>query len=317
MGDLAEPAEDLLEELRGQGQAVAARDEHVADLGRPAEVLELGLVLLAVEVLGRVADDPAPGAVAAVARALGRDEHQDPVRVAMDEARDRRVAVLGERVLHHRGERLLLTAERDDLAPDRVVGVLRVDQADEVGRDVDPELVRGAEAVALLVGQLQDLLDLLEVVDPVAELPAPVVPLLVGDVGPDRGAPADRGPTVRPERLGGVAPVHEGRLGGRGHGGLVGDRRLDLLGVHAGLLRDGPSAVGHRGIVDRRAGRPPGDRRIKSMQSASPGMIPSPARRGPAADAGGGRRRRDGLRGPAPASPAFGATVAEMSPVRA
>ena len=40
---------------------------------------------------------------------------------------------------------------------------------------------------ALLVGQLEDLLDLLEVVDPVAELPAPVVPLLVGDVLPASG----------------------------------------------------------------------------------------------------------------------------------
>ena len=40
------------------------------------------------------------------------------------------------------------------------------------------------QAVALLVGQVEDLLDLLEVVDPVAELPAPVVPLLVGDVLP-------------------------------------------------------------------------------------------------------------------------------------
>ena len=60
------------------------------------------------------------------------------------------------------------------------------------GRDVDPELVRRAQARPLLVGQLQDLLDLLEIVDPVAELPAPVVPLLVRDVGPQRRAPADR-----------------------------------------------------------------------------------------------------------------------------
>ena len=40
----------------------------------------------------------------------------------------------------------------------------------------------------LLVGELEDLLDLLEVVDPVAELPAPVVPLRVRDVFPQRSA---------------------------------------------------------------------------------------------------------------------------------
>ena len=167
VGDLAQAAEDRLEELRRERQAVAAGDQDVADLRRAAQVLELGLVVAAVEVLGRVADDPRPGAVAAVARALGRDQHQDAVRVAMDEPGHRRVAVLGERVLHHRGERLLLAAERDDLAADRVVRVVGVDQADEVRRDVDPELVRRGQALALLVGQVQDLLDLGEVVDPV------------------------------------------------------------------------------------------------------------------------------------------------------
>ena len=73
VGDLAQAAEDALEQLRGEGQAVAARDEHVADLRRAADVVELRLVVAAVEVLGRVADDPAPGAVPAVRRALRRD----------------------------------------------------------------------------------------------------------------------------------------------------------------------------------------------------------------------------------------------------
>ena len=231
VGDLAEAAEDRLEELRRERQAVAAADQHVADLRRAAQVVELRLVVLAVEVLGRVADDPRPRAVAAVARALGRDEHQHPVRVAMHEAGHRGVAVLGERVLHHRGEGLLLAPERDHLAADRVVGVVGVDQADEVRRDVDPELVGGAEAGPLLVGQVEDRLDLLEVVDPVAELPAPVVPLLVGNVVPDRGAAADGGLAVRPEHLGGVAAVDERLLGGGLGRLLVGDRELDLLGV--------------------------------------------------------------------------------------
>ena len=233
VGDLAQAAEDRLEELRGERQAVTAGDQHVADLRRPAQVLELCLVVLAVEVLGRVADDPAPRAVAAVARALGRDEHQDAVRVAVDEAGHRGVAVLGERVLHHRGEGLLLAPERDDLAADRVVRVVGVDQADEVRRDVDPELVRGGEARALLVGQVEDRLDLLEVVDAVAELPAPVVPLLVGNVLEDRGAPADRRAAVGAERLRRVTPVDERGLRCGARGVLVRDRGLDLLGVHS------------------------------------------------------------------------------------
>ena len=207
--------------------------------GRPAQVLELRLVVAAVEVLGGVAHDARPRAVPAVRGALGRDQHQDPVGVAVDEARDGRVAVLGERVLHHRGEGLVLPRARDDLPADRVVRVLRVHQADEVRRDVDAELLGRGQALALVVGQLEDLLDLLEVVDPVAQLPAPVVPLLVGDVRPQRGAAADRGSPVRPEDLGRVRAVDERdvaprrarrpggrrRTGSRGHPTLAGLRR--------------------------------------------------------------------------------------------
>ena len=249
VGDLADAAEDLLEQLRGEGQPVPAGDEDVADLGRPAEVVELRLVVAAVEVLGRVADDPAPRAVAAVARALGRDEHEHAIRVAMDEAGHRRVAVLGEAVLHHRGERLLLPTERDHLAADRVGRVLRVDEADEVRGDVDPELVRRREARSLLVGQLEDLLDLLEVVDPVRELPAPVVPLLVGNVLPARGAAADGRPAIGTEGAGRVATIDEGRLGQGPRGRLVGYRRRDLLGVQSSSgLRSIRSACGRRSV---------------------------------------------------------------------
>ena len=52
------------------------------------------------------------------------------------------MAVLREAVLHHRRERLLLAPERDHLAADRVVGVVRIDEADEIRGDVHPELVR-------------------------------------------------------------------------------------------------------------------------------------------------------------------------------
>ena len=90
------------------------------------------------------------------------------------------------------------------------------------------------QALALLVGQLEDLLDLGEVVDPVAELPAPVVPLLVGDVLPDRRAAADGRAAVRRRARGPGREVDERRLGGGAGGVLVGDRGLDLLGVQRG-----------------------------------------------------------------------------------
>jgi len=129
--DLAQAAQHGLEKLRRQRQAVAAGDQDVADLGRPADVVELGLVLLPVEVLAGVADDPRSRAVPAVAGALRGDQHQHPVRVAVDQAGDGRMAVLGERVLHHPGEGLELAAQRDHLAADRVVRVVGIDEAGE------------------------------------------------------------------------------------------------------------------------------------------------------------------------------------------
>ena len=45
--DLAEAAHDPLEQLRREGQPVPAGDQHVADLRRAAQVLELGLVVAA------------------------------------------------------------------------------------------------------------------------------------------------------------------------------------------------------------------------------------------------------------------------------
>ena len=94
--------------------------------------------------------------------------------------------------------------------------------------------------------RFEDLLDLLEVVDPVAQLPAPVVPLLVGDVRPERGASADRGPSVRTQDLRGVRAVDERRprpprgrrpggrrrTGSRGHPTLAGLRWLDRASMH-------------------------------------------------------------------------------------
>src|SRR5262249_13585141 len=85
-----------------------------------------------------------------------------------------------------------------------------IDERDEVRRDVDAELVRRAQAFALFVGQVEDLLDLFEVIDAMRQLPAPVVPLLVGHVGPHRRAPADRRLAIRTHPARRVAQIDEG-----------------------------------------------------------------------------------------------------------
>jgi hypothetical protein len=123
------------------------------------------------------------------------------------------------------------SCSRDDLAADRVVGVLGVDQADEVRRDIDPELVGRRQSLALLVGQLEDLLDLIELVDAVRELPAPVVPLLVGDVLVDRRPVTHGRLAVGSDGPRRVRQIDERRLRRDAGGVLVCDRGLDLLGI--------------------------------------------------------------------------------------
>jgi len=139
------------------------------------------------------------------------------------------VTVLAERVFHHGGEGLLLGADRNHLAADRVVRILRVDQADEVRGDVDAELAVGGEAFALVVGELEDLADLFERVDAIAELPAPVVPLLVRHVGPLRCAATAEWLAIGTNGLGWIARIHPGSIGGGGRGGVA---LQDLRCVH-------------------------------------------------------------------------------------
>ncbi len=221
VGDGPQAAEDHVQQFGGQHHRVAAGEEHVADLRRALDVVDLGVKLGPAEGLGRVANDAAAGAVAAVAGALGGDEHQHPVGVAVDEARHGGVLVLGQAVFHHRLEGHHLAVGGDDLLADGAVGVVGVDEAGEVGGDVDAEKPLGRKGALLGVGQVDDTGQFVGRVKAVGHLPAPVHPLRVGHVGPVGGA--------------GVDGVGQGGGGGFGHGAIapwvrVGSRVIHLDG---------------------------------------------------------------------------------------
>ena len=76
---------------------------------------------------------------------------------------------------------------RDDLLADGIIRIIRVDQGDKVRGDIHAEEPVGAERFALGLGQRDDLFDLFRRVQAVAQLPAPVVPLFIGNVGESRG----------------------------------------------------------------------------------------------------------------------------------
>ncbi len=146
--DLAQAAEDLFQDLGRQHQRVAAGEQHVAHLRGALEVLDLHLELGAREGRRGVADDARAGAVAAVGGALGGDQHQHAVGVAVHQPGHGRVAVFRQRVFHHGGEGHQLTGGGDDLLAHRVVRVIGVDQRDEIGGDIDAEQARRGEGFA-------------------------------------------------------------------------------------------------------------------------------------------------------------------------
>ena len=69
--------------------------------------------------------------------------------------------------------------KRDDLPPHGGFGVIRVDQGDEIGRDVHAEQIGSRKRLALAIGQFEDLLEFVGGVQPMRKLPAPVIPFVI------------------------------------------------------------------------------------------------------------------------------------------
>src|SRR5690606_24738303 len=123
------------------------------------------------------ADEPCTRAVAAVDRAEVRDEQQHPVRVAMDETRDRARAVLTERIVLLARRDLELAERRHHGAAKRLIRILRIDQTHVIRRDARRQRpFVTANRVALVGGQPEHALELLGTANAIAVLPTPVVP---------------------------------------------------------------------------------------------------------------------------------------------
>jgi hypothetical protein len=98
------------------------------------------------------------------------------------------MAVFSQGIFHHGCKGLHLLCTRNDLLADRVIWVLRIDQRDEVRGHIHAEQAAGLECFALALGQRDDLFYFLDRIQAMAQLPAPVVPLFIRNVGVDWGA---------------------------------------------------------------------------------------------------------------------------------
>jgi hypothetical protein len=88
------------------------------------------------------------------------------------------VAVLAERVVGFAGQPHELAGRRHDGPAQRLAGVHRVQQTHVVGGDSERQQhAAGRDRGALVVGQLQHAVEVGQLSEPVARLPAPVVPV--------------------------------------------------------------------------------------------------------------------------------------------
>ena len=179
VGDGAEAKKDLAEPVVGEGQRVAARDQHVAHLRVGSDPVETARDL----VLGRgrlgVGDLPFARAVTAIDGAVVGHIEEHPIGVAMGDAGHRHVALFGKRIGKLEGVIEQLSGLRDGLQPDGAVGVPMLAQRGIVGGDRDEEGLGGAdEGVALRVREPEDPVEFAEPAQAVALLPAPVAPVV-------------------------------------------------------------------------------------------------------------------------------------------
>jgi len=188
--NVAQAEQEVFQFVVRQRERVAARDDDVADFLVLAHVLDHPLV---------VATDRVPtaanhrgalaGAEAAVHGADMRRHHEATIRIAMGDARHGRILFFLEGVLEFEiGVRFEWGGHR--LQADGIVGIIDIDEGEVIRRN--GELVFRFELphdFQLFFREGKEIAELADRPDGVLGLPAPVVPLLFGDVAPERVAP--------------------------------------------------------------------------------------------------------------------------------
>ena len=184
VGDLTQLGDDVLQALVAHQQGVAAGQQHVADLGSVADVLD-GLIHLIHGQAGVVlAGEAAAGAVTAVHGALVSDQQQAAVGIAVGQTGSGGVLILVQGIQQVGVGLVQLLGGGDGLQTDGIMGITGLDQGQVVGGDGHAQGAQaGLDAFLFLGSQLDVLLQIFQSLDTVLDLPVPVIPLLIGHVG--------------------------------------------------------------------------------------------------------------------------------------
>ena len=95
----------------------------------------------------------------------------------MHQSRHRHVRIFPARVRHVVRRGPCFFDPRDDLSPDRAIGIVALDQIEKMRRDREREFVAGKQhAGAFFIGKGEMLLELRQRGDAILELPFPVIP---------------------------------------------------------------------------------------------------------------------------------------------
>ena len=224
--DGAQAAQQPFQLVGGDGQRVAARQQHVADLPVRGDVVDRALPLRQRKsVFAAAADHPAARAVTTIGAAESGGQEQHAIGIAVDEAGHGGVVVLAERIVGLADRAGVLAVDRDVRAAQRLLGVGLAEQAGVIRRDADGKrpFVAG-DGAALILAEPDHPGERPEVANAVAQLPAPVVP--VGGAGVREKAAAERARAFRLRERGDALALLDGRREQRP--GKAGGRRVRL-----------------------------------------------------------------------------------------
>ena len=184
VGDGADALDDVLQDLIGDHQGVTAGQQDIADLGMSGHVVDALVDLLHGHFAVVLTGEAAAGAVTAVHGALVGDQQQHAVRITVGQAGGGGVGILVQGIgILVIGILQLLSAGDSHLA-DGIEGIVQIDQGQVVGGNSHAQLAQSlADALLLIGSQGHVLLQILNRLSAVGDLPMPVVPQILGNIG--------------------------------------------------------------------------------------------------------------------------------------
>ncbi len=191
MGHLAQLADDVFKLFVALHECVAAGKKNIANFGMIADIVETFLDLAIGNGGIMLPRKPAAGAVTAVHGALVGDKEQDPVRITMSQTGHGGIRVLMKGVKLVLGSLIKLCRGRNALTTNGIIGIVRVDEGEIIGSDRHAERAEAFRNALFLLGSQGDVFfEIFKSFDAICNLPMPIVPKLIGNIGEQTVLPA-------------------------------------------------------------------------------------------------------------------------------